>query len=95
MYCPSLVPSAAIIFHNIVQILITSAFHYLLQTYDSDAAIFDMLIAADSAVDSKSEDDHPLLAICKVGVCMQLLMFKSIIINSSYLVGQKRIFVGP
>ena len=36
------------------------------ETYDSDAAIFDMLIGAGSVVESKSVDDHPLLAICKV-----------------------------
>ncbi|GAX81811.1 hypothetical protein CEUSTIGMA_g9239.t1 [Chlamydomonas eustigma] len=35
------------------------------ETYDRDAAIFDMLMGAGSAIDVKSQDDHPLLAICK------------------------------
>ena len=40
------------------------------ETYDSDAAIFDMLIRAGCAIDTPSMDDHPLLAICKVGDCL-------------------------
>ena len=36
------------------------------ETYDSDAAIFDMLIGAGCAIETQSTDDHPLLAICKV-----------------------------
>ena len=36
------------------------------ETYESDAAIFDMLLKAGSVTDCKSIDNHPLLAICKV-----------------------------
>ena len=37
-------------------------------TYDSDAAIFDMLMRAGAKAESESIDDHPLLAICKNGL---------------------------
>ena len=64
------------------------------ETYDSDAAIFDMLIGAGSEIDSKSVDDHPLLAICKVWGAVWGMVWKHGVFQGVGLVCEHMLGVG-